>query len=305
MKQSFGAKLPGTIPHWAASVCDLPDLVVELERIGFDDVVDGEHILFTPAMHHPGGSGNMVHGRNTQLSDRSDSIVVFAAAAARTTRIRFTTSVLLPAAHGFAVLARQASTLDAISRGRFTLGVGMGWNATEFEAQGIAPRERDARAEDVIRACRQLWQPGLSTYHGRWIHFDEVISEPAPFTPGGPPVWWGGNALKGPTAARVAEFCQGWLSREAADYDEIARSVDSVREECVKRGRDQETVSYRCSLTPTGWPVPPALDDLIDGAIASARRFAGAGITNFTVPINYYQLDTTALQHLLGALRSA
>jgi len=58
-------------------------------------------------------------------------------------------------------------------------------------------------------------------------------------------------------------------------------------------------------IAPTGWPVPPALDDLIDGAIASARRFAGAGITNFTVPINYYQLDTTALQHLLGALRSA
>jgi probable F420-dependent oxidoreductase len=247
----------------------------------------------------------MVHGRDTQHSDRADTLVVFAAAAARTTTIRFTSSVLLPAAHSFGVLARQASTLDVISRGRFSLGVGMGWNADEFVAQGIPPKERDARAEDVVRACMQLWQPGLSSYQGRWIQFQDVISEPAPITPGGPPIWWGGNAVKGPTARRVAEFCQGWLSREAADYDEIAQSIESIRDQCAQIGRDPATVSYRCSLTPTGWPVPEDIDKLIEGAIASGERLGALGITNFTVPLNYYQLGMDALPPLLAALRSA
>jgi probable F420-dependent oxidoreductase len=305
MKQSFGVKLPGTVPRWAATYRDVPDLVVEFERIGFDDVVDGEHILFTPVMHHPGGAGNMVHGRDTQHSDRADTLVTFAAAAAKTTTIKFVSCVLLPAAHGFAVLARQASTLDVISGGRFALGVGMGWDAAEFEAQGIPANERDARAEDVIRACMQLWQPGLSSYHGRWIRFDDVISEPAPSTAGGPAVWWGGNAIKGPTARRVAEFCAGWLSREAAEYDEIARSIESIRTKCLELGRDPATVSYRCSLTPTGWQAPQLVDDLIDAAVASGQRLGGLGITNFTVPLNYYQLDLDALQRLLKALRAA
>lgn len=304
MKQSFGVKLPGTVPRWAPTYRDMPDLVVEFERLGFDDVVDGEHILFSPVMHHPGGAGNMVHGRDTQRSDRADTIVIFAAAAAKTSRIRLVSSVLLPAAHGFAVLARQAATLDVVSAGRFSLGVGMGWDAAEFEAQGIPPRERDARAEDVIRACLQLWQPGLSSYHGRWIDFADVISEPAPVTPGGPPLWWGGNALKGPTARRVAEFCAGWLSREAADYDEIAHSIESIRSECAIRGRDPDTVSYRCSLTPTAWPVPQTEDELIQAVVARATRLRGLGVTNVTVPLNYYQLELDGLGRLLKALRA-
>ena len=72
MKASFGIKLPGLVPSYAPTFRELPDLVVEFERLGFDDVMDGEHVLFTPVMHHPGGAGNMVHapdfGQPTQVS---------------------------------------------------------------------------------------------------------------------------------------------------------------------------------------------------------------------------------------------
>jgi probable F420-dependent oxidoreductase len=305
MQQTFGVKLPGLVPAWAPSYREIPDLVVEFERMGFDNVMDGEHILFSPAMDHPGGAGDMVHGRDTHHSDRADTIVTFSAIAAKTTTIKFISGILLPPAHGFAVLARQAATLDVISDGRFIMGVGRGWNAAEFEAQGIPPRERDARAEDVVRACLQLWRPGLASYDGRWIHFNKVLCEPAPVTPGGPPVWWGGNALRGNTAARVAEFCQGWLSREAADYDEIARSIESIRHECVISSRDPADVRFRCSLTPTGWSVPESADGLIDGAVARAHRLAGLGITDFTIPLNYYRVGLDVLGRLLQALRAA
>ena len=90
-----------------------------------------------------------------------------------------------------------------------------------------------------------------------------------------------------------------------ADYDEIARSIESIRAKCQELGRDPATVSSRCSLTPTSWRVPPPVDDLIDAAVASGQRLAGLGVTNFTVPLNYYQLDLDALQRLLKALRAA
>ena len=306
MTLSFGIKLPGLVPRYVPTFRELPEFVAEIERIGFDDVMDGEHILFAPVMHHPGGAGNMVHGRDTQRSDRADTIVMFAAIAARTSTIKMFSSVMLAAAHGFAVLARQASTLDVLSGGRFVLGVGTGWFVGEFEAMGIPPSERDARLEETVRACQALWSPGLSSFEGRWINFHDVISEPAPVTAGGVPIWWGGNALKGPTARRVASLGHGWLSREAAGYDEVAQSIDRIREECVRVGRDPSAVGFRVSLTPTAeWDAASSFDELLTRSVESVRQLAGAGATHFNIPLNYFDVDVSRLGDLLQALRSA
>jgi probable F420-dependent oxidoreductase len=304
MKQSFGVKLPGVVPRWAATYREVPELVVELERLGFDDVMDGEHILFAPQMHHPGGSGNFTHGRDRQHSDRGDSLMLFAAIAARTTRIKLVSGIILGSAHTFAVLARQAATLDVLSRGRFVLGVGAGWFEGEFAAMGIPPAERAARLEETIRACKELWAPGLSSFHGTYISFEDVIAEPAPESPGGVPVWWGGDATKRPTARRVVTLAEGWLSREAASYDEIAACVANLRSTCEELGRDPDTVGVRASLTATGdWNRAQSFDGLVESAVASARRLSSAGVTHFNVPLSYYGVDLDALGQLLKALR--
>ena len=188
------SSFPASSPAYVEGPADIPALAVEFERLGFDDVMDGEHILYAAQMNHPGGAGNFEHSRVEQHSDRWDTLVMFAAIAARTTRLRLVSGIILAAAHTYAVLARQAATLDSISGGRFTLGVGGGWNAAEFAQLGIAPAERAARSEETIRACRELWSPGLSSFAGRWITFTDVICEPAPATAGGVPVWWGGDA---------------------------------------------------------------------------------------------------------------
>jgi probable F420-dependent oxidoreductase len=257
-------------------------------------------------MNHPGGAGNFEHSRVEQHSDRWDTLVMFAAIAARTTRLRLVSGIILAAAHTYAVLARQAATLDSISGGRFTLGVGGGWNAAEFEAMGIPPAERAARSEETIRACRELWSPGLSSFAGRWISFTDVICEPAPVTPGGVPVWWGGDARSAPVARRVATLGEGWLSREAADYDEIARSVESIRAACERHGRDPVTVGVRASLTATAdWNAAMSADDLTERAVTRARRLAALGVTHFNVPLSYYGIGLDALGDLLKTLRAA
>jgi probable F420-dependent oxidoreductase len=306
MEASFGIKLPGLVPSYVARLRELPDFVVELERLGFDDVMDGEHILYAAGMDHPGGAGNFEHSRVEQHSDRSDTLIMFAAVAARTTRIRMISGILLAAAHTFAVLARQASTLDVISDGRFTLGVGAGWNGAEFDQLGIPAEERAARTEETIRACRELWAPGLSSFAGRWINFSNVVCEPAPITPGGVPVWWGGNARSRPTARRVATLGDGWLSREAAEYDELAESVEAIHAACATYGRDFKTVGIRASLTATSdWNAATSIDELTERAIDRARRLVGLGVTHFNIPLSYYGIDLDALGGLLKALRAA
>lgn len=306
MDQSFGIKLPGLVPSYARSLRDVPDLAVELERLGFDDVMDGEHILYTRRMHHPGGAGNFEHSRAEQHSDRWDTLVMFAAIAARTTRLKMISGIILAAAHTTAVLARQAATLDVISGGRFALGVGGGWNAAEFEQMGIPPHERAARTEETIRACKELWSPGLSGYEGRWNSFHDVICEPAPATPGGVPVWWGGDARHQATARRVATLASGWLAREAAGDDEIAQCVESIRRACDQHGRDPAEIGIRASLTATSdWNAATSAGDLTERAIARAQRLAALGVTHFNVPLGYYGIDLEALGGLLKALRAA
>lgn len=306
MDASFGIKLPGLVPSHVSSLREIPDLVVEFEKLGFDDVMDGEHILYAADMPHPGGAGNFEHSRVEQRSDRSDTLVMFAAIAARTTRIKMISGILLAAAHTFAVLARQAATLDLISDGRLMLGVGSGWNVTEFEQMGIPADERAARTEETIRACRELWSPGLSSFSGKWITFKDVICEPAPTTPGGVPVWWGGNALSPATARRIATLGVGWLAREAADYDELAASIESIHRACEKYGRDPATIGIRASLTQTAdWNAASSVEDLTERAIARARRLCALGVTHFNVPLSYYGIGLDDLGGLLTALRAA
>jgi probable F420-dependent oxidoreductase len=231
---------------------------------------------------------------------------MFAAIAARTTRLRLVSGIILAAAHTYAVLARQAATLDSISGGRFTLGVGGGWNAAEFAQLGIDPAERAARAEETVRACRELWSPGLASFQGRWINFTDVICEPAPVTAGGVPVWWGGDARSKPVARRVVTLGDGWLSREAADYDEIARSIESIHAACQRYGRDPASIGVRASLTATAdWNAAMSPDDLTERAVTRARRLAALGVTHFNVPLSYYGLGLDALADLLKALRAA
>jgi len=186
-RPSFAVKLAGLVPHWAPTVAELPRLCAEFERLGADEVVCGEHILYGAEMHHPGGSGKIVHGRTGQQSDGADVFVLFSAAAALTTRLRLCSAVVLGAARPAPVLAREGAALDLISGGRFVLGVGPGWYAGEFEALGIPPAERGARLEETIAVCRELWSPGPSSFDGKWNSFTDMICEPAPVTPGGRP----------------------------------------------------------------------------------------------------------------------
>jgi alkanesulfonate monooxygenase SsuD/methylene tetrahydromethanopterin reductase-like flavin-dependent oxidoreductase (luciferase family) len=117
-----------------------------------------------------------------------------AAAAAATGRLRIATGLLaLPLHHPLRV-AEDAATLDALSGGRFELGVGLGAEADAFGGFGLDPRERAARFEEALEVVRRAWAEGPVRFEGRHFRCGELEVFPKPLQPGGPPLWLGARS---------------------------------------------------------------------------------------------------------------
>jgi alkanesulfonate monooxygenase SsuD/methylene tetrahydromethanopterin reductase-like flavin-dependent oxidoreductase (luciferase family) len=100
------------------------------------------------------------------------------------------------------------ATLDRLAKGRFALGVGIGWSSEEFAALGVPFARRAARTREYIEAMRKLWSPGLASHRGEFVRFAETGSFPKPAQGARVPVIFGGESE--PALRRVAEIGDGW-----------------------------------------------------------------------------------------------
>lgn len=265
------------------------------EARGFDGLWAGEHVVMvdSPRSRYPYSSdGRIAVPVDT---DWGDPFVSLAAVAAVTDTIGLATGVLLLPEHNPLVVAKQAATLDLLSRGRLTLGVGIGWSAEEFDALGVPFARRGERTVEYIEVLRRLWTEPRASFRGSFADFDGVGSFPKPVRRGGVPVVLGGN---GPRAlARAARHGDGWYGF-ALGADEVATclaSLDRELEACGRRREDLEIVvsPFGSSSGPEAIPelaalgvselvvveqvptapqdVPPWLDDLAERWVEPAR----------------------------------
>lgn len=177
-----------------------------------------------------------------------EPLTMLAAIAAVTRRVRLATGVLIAPLRPAVVLAKTASTLDALSGGRLDLGVGTGWQREEFEAVGVPFAGRAARMDDIVRACQALWthEPPVS-FSSPTVSFEDLWCEPRPTQPRGIPVWFGGGPTEA-TARRVAELGVGWLPIGVMPRDELARGIELLRAEFARAGRDPATPGVRAGI---------------------------------------------------------
>lgn len=113
-------------------------------------------------------------------ADWLDPLLALSFAAATTTSIRLATGVLLLPQHNPLVVAKQAATLDVLSKGRFVLGVGIGWSREEFTALGVPFGGRADRTRESVEVMRALWRDDVASFDGETVHFCEVRSYPKP-----------------------------------------------------------------------------------------------------------------------------
>jgi len=239
----FGVHLPSN--HGWRHVEDLLDVARLSEELGYESVWASQHVF------HAGYLADRLDGRPYYAP-----LPILTAVAAVTTRVRLGTSVLVLPYHHPVLLAKELATLDVLSGGRLTAGVGVGVIREEFEALGVEYDTRGARTDEALRVMKALWTTRQPSFAGRFHRFAGLDFSPAPVQDPHPPIWIGGSS--GAAMRRAATLGDGWhLFRHPAGG--LRTAIHRVRDLAGRDGRSL-VVSVRCDLEILGTPVPAPAD---------------------------------------------
>lgn len=216
------------------------------EGLGFESVWLPEHVVFPPQIRsrYPYAESGAPVRTDTPLLD---PLVLLAHVAAKTATIRLGTNVYLPALRHPIVSARMVVTLDVLSGGRVTLGVGAGWLEEEFTALGVDFASRGARLRECVRAWRILWQEEAPSFSGKFFSFGPVVFEPKPKQRPGPPILFGGETEA--ALRRAAALGDGWYGVRHTPGSARAQ-VEKLRIFLDREGRAGEPFEITVSSGP-------------------------------------------------------
>ncbi|EME63802.1 LLM class flavin-dependent oxidoreductase [Amycolatopsis decaplanina] len=226
-------------------------IAVEAERLGLDSVWVGDTLAKTPI----------------------DPLTLLGAFAASTERVTLGTAALLPALRDPLLSANAILSLDLLSRGRITLGVGAGFagrSEPEFAFTRVPWERRRARLDDIVALWRHVWSGKSGPFHGEVLRYDALPEYPEPHRPGGPPVWLA--AFTPGALERAGRLYDGWLPYppDVADY---ADGLAKIRETAVR-------------------PVTPALFATVlieDDPIRARERLEYYAQRNYGVPLDFVE----------------
>ncbi len=241
MPLSFGVHIPTCIegmmyPIPFARPADILPTALLCERLGFDSVWGNDHMT----------TQQYVRREFAAPPNYYEPLVTFTYVAARTTRLKVGTCILVLPMRHVVVAAKQAATLDQLSGGRLILGVGAGAYREEYEA--LYPDAKDIHrgmlVEEGIQALRRLFTERRVTFRGRYVHVEDVECFPKPIQQ--PlPIYAGGNHAE--VRRRAGELGEGWLPAVLSP-EEIRRGVDDVHRAATRAGRDPAAIAIAPQL---------------------------------------------------------
>lgn len=206
-----------------------------------------------------------------------DPFVALMAAASATERLRVGTGICLVAQRDPIVTAKQAATLDLLSGGRFTLGVGFGWNAEEAADHGVDWGARRSIAREHVLAMRELWTSEAASFAGEHVAFDDCWQWPKPVQQPHPPIWLGVGA--GPkNFVQLAEYANGWIPIGGRG---LAQAIPMLRQAFEEAGRSVADVD----IVPFGSsPDPAKFEHFADLGVTEVVATAPPGQADEVVP---------------------
>ncbi len=253
----IGVTLPG---YGADRPVTITDAARMAERMGFDSIWNTDHVVMVAGAASPypfDAKGVMRWDLDHPMFD---ALIALAAAASVTTHVEVGTCVLIAPMRNPIILAKQVSTLDVISGGRFVLGVGVGWLAEEFAALDAPFEDRGTRMDDWIDILRDCWTgtPAARSYEHYEVP-EGILCYPTPLRE--PPILVGGDSP--PALRRTARRGDGWLGFSYTDELDPARirdSIETIRTEAAAAGREPPA---RLAVQTPG-PVVPLAEHLAD-----------------------------------------
>ena len=237
----FGLRLPSfALGPATATLAEMGAYLRRAEDLGFDTAMLIDHLL--------------VAGPAYKVA-WLEPVSLLSALAGVTRTIRLGTLVLVLPFRDPVALAKEWATIDVLSGGRSILGVGVGWNETEFDALRIPHRERGRRTTEMLEAITALWAGDHVSYEGRYYHFRNLTIEPKPVQRPHPPIWIGGGTQPSekiyaqkvdsmtPVLRRIAKYASTWVPHSSATADMVAGDWESIRGYMAEYGRDPADMS--------------------------------------------------------------
>jgi probable F420-dependent oxidoreductase len=238
----FGLALPSYSSFPAldyGTVAKLRDFAREAEARGFESLWAVEHLLTARGLY------------GTAWLSPFETL---AFAAGCTGCIGLATGILIAALRNPVFVAKEIASLQYLCGGRFQLGVGVGWDAHEYEVAGVPPRERGRRTDEILDILEKLWTGEPVTHHGRYYHFDDVVIDPS--LPQKPFLWVaGGSKIKtelspdpetmAPTVLeRICRRGDGWLARAAGSTDSVIADWAQIQRRLAELDRAPGSVIF-------------------------------------------------------------
>ncbi|MFF0268884.1 LLM class F420-dependent oxidoreductase [Kribbella sp. NPDC004536] len=246
------------------------------EAAGFESLWVGDH-LAVPA--EDGGD-----------QPRLEVIVALGHLAAVTRHIRLGLGVIVLPQRQPVLLAKQLTTLDLLSNGRLTLGLGVGYVERELHALGAALHDRGARTDEYLAAMRTLWADPIASFNGKYVAFDRVSQLPQPAQRPHPPIVIGGHSDA--ALRRAVATAQGWYG-VYLEVPETARLIARLR--TLEAARPADLGPLEITVTPPG-----AVD------AATAKEYAALGVDRLVLQpttddgSDFEQLIRSAGRELVG-----
>jgi len=220
-----------------------------------------------------------------------DSVAALAYAAACTERIRIGSATICAPFVAPVVLAKALASLDVLSGGRLTVGLGAGWLREEYAAAGVPYERRGARFAEYLRCLDALWAADPVEFEGEFYVVPRSHAAPKPVQRPRPPVLVGGSAP--PMLRRSGRLADGWIASSKHGPETIAASIERIRESAREARRDPDALRFVARV------VPDAEDEVLD-RLAQLRA---AGVHEAIVDLNLTPTtDLDTAERLLDAL---
>lgn len=261
------------------------------EELGFDYLTLTDHIAL-PDTSTPGypysESGDFY---SPEPGHRVEQLTATAWIAAKTDKIRLVLAVLVVPYRPAVATSKMLTTIDVLSGGRLTVGIGAGWLKVELEALSHTPfAERGAVTDEYIDAFRAIWTQERPVFHGKYTNIDGLLVDPKPVQKPHPPIWVGGES--GPSLRRAARVGDAWYpigTNAQHMLDTLPRleaGIARLRKMTAAAGRDPNAVGVAYRIKRHGFDAPPASDGnrrlftgSIEAVIADIRALKALGVT--------------------------
>lgn len=251
------------------------DYAQAAERIGYEHLLVFDHVVGAdPERHSPW------RGPYTHKSAFHEPFVLFGFLAGQTASLELVTGILISPQRQTALIAKQAAAVDVLSKGRLRLGLGVGWNAVEYEALNENFHNRGRRMEEQVELLRKLWTEPVVSFKGKWHSMPDAGINPLPVQQ--PiPIWMGG--MSEPVIKRIARSADGWFP-QFQPGDEARAIMDRLHGYIREAGRPLSAVGIEgrvsaSQLPPERWSdTARAWREL--GATHLSFNTMGAGFTS-------------------------